>query len=138
MIIRVVLDTNIFISGIFWEGNYCSQIIDAWQAGKIVLVSSLEMVQEFLETIRDFKIEMPEAMIQEWQHMIIENSVMVIPTEKLDVVKNDPKDNKFFEAAVAGKADYIVSQDKKHVLSIPDFRGIKTIHPEELVKLIEQ
>lgn len=138
MSVRVVLDTNIFISGIFWEGNYCSQIIDAWQAGKIVLVNSQEIVQEFLETIGNFKIEMPEEMIQEWQHMIIENSVMVVPTEKPDIVKNDPKDNKFFEAAVAGKVNYIVSQDKKHVLSIPDFKGIKTIHPEEFVKLIEQ
>ncbi|MDP6845958.1 MAG: putative toxin-antitoxin system toxin component, PIN family [Candidatus Nanoarchaeia archaeon] len=134
---RVVLDTNIFISGIFWEGNYCSQIIDTWRAGKIMLVSSLEMVQEFLETIRDFKIEMPEAMIQEWRTMIVENSVMVVSTEKLDIVKNDPKDNKFFEAAVVGKAEYIVSQDKKHVLAIPEFRGIKTIHPEEFVKLVD-
>jgi len=133
---RVVLDTNIFISGIFWEGNYCSQIIDAWRAGKIMLVSSLEMVQELLETIRDFKIEMPEEMIQEWRTMIVENSVMVVPNEKLDIVKNDPKDNKFFEAALAGKAKYIISQDKKHVLSIPEFKGIKTIHPEEFVKLL--
>ena len=133
---RVVLDTNIFISGIFWEGNYCSQIIDSWREGKIMLVSSLDMVQELLDTIRDFKIEMPEEMIQEWRTMIIENSVMIVPTTKLDIVKNDPDDNKFFEAAVAGKAQYIVSQDKKHVLSIPEFRGIKTIHPQEFVKLL--
>lgn len=136
MIMRVVLDTNIFISGIFWEGNYCSQIIDAWQGGKIVLVSSLEMIQEFQETVRNFKIELPEEMVQEWRKMIIENSVMVVPTMKLDIVKNDPKDNKFFEAAVAGRAKYIVSQDKKHVLSISEFRGIRTVHPEEFVKLI--
>ncbi|MDP4012447.1 MAG: putative toxin-antitoxin system toxin component, PIN family [Candidatus Nanoarchaeia archaeon] len=133
---RVVLDTNVFISGIFWDGNYCSQIIDAWRAGKIMLVSSLEIIEEFLETLRDFKIEMPEEIIREWQNTIIENSVIVVPTEKLDIVKNDPKDNKFFEAAVAGKAQYIVSQDKKHVLNIPEFKGIKTIHPEKFLKLI--
>jgi predicted nucleic acid-binding protein len=72
---RIVLDTNIFISGIFWEGNYCSQIIDAWRAGKIMLVSSLDMVQE--DTIRDFKIKMPDEIMQEWRTIIIENSVMV-------------------------------------------------------------
>ncbi len=59
-----------------------------------------------------------------------------MPTERLDIVKNDPKDNKFFEAAFSGKAEYLVSQDKKHVLSIPEFRGIKTIHPEDFVKLL--
>jgi uncharacterized protein len=134
---RVVIDTNIFISGIFWRGNYCSRIIGAWRAGKILLVSSLEMVQELTDTIRDFKIEMPEEMIQEWRTMIVENSMMVVPSQKLDIVKNDPDDNKFFEAAVAGKAEYIVSQDKKHVLAIPEFRGVKTIHPEEFVRLID-
>jgi putative PIN family toxin of toxin-antitoxin system len=132
----VVLDTNIFISGIFWKDNYCSQIIDAWRAQKIKVISSPETVQELVETLRDFKIEMPEEMIQEWRKIIIENTLMVVPTEKMDIVKKDPKDNKFFEAAVAGKAHYIISQDKKHVLFIHEFRGIKTIHPEEFVKLL--
>ncbi len=136
MILRVVLDTNIFISGIFWEGNYCSQIIDAWRRSKIKLVSSIEMVQELVETMRDFKIEMPTEMIEEWRKMIIENSIVVVPTEKMDIVKNDPSDNKFFEAAVIGKVEYIVSQDKKHVLAIKEFRGVKTIHPENFVKEI--
>lgn len=136
MIIRVVLDTNIFISGIFWEGNYSSQIISAWKEGKIELVSSIAIINEFVDTMRDFKITMEEEMIEEWRKMIIENAVMVVPTEKLDIVKDDPKDNKFFEAAVAGGAHYLVSQDRKHVLKIVEFRGIKTIHPEEFVKLI--
>ena len=132
---RVVLDTNIFISGIFWEGNYCSQIIDAWRNGKITLISSIEIVEELVETLKDFKIKMSEEMIEEWQKMIIENAIIVVPIEKLTIVKNDPKDNKFFEAALAGDVVYIVSQDKKHVLSIIEFKGIKTIHPEEFVKM---
>lgn len=133
--IRVVLDTNIFISGIFWDGNYCSQIIEDWRNGKIILISSIEIIQELIETLRDFKIKIPEEIIQEWRRMIIENSAMVTPIEKINIVKDDPKDNKFFEAAVTGNAKYIVSQDKKHILNIPEFRGIKTIHPEKFVKL---
>ena len=136
MSIRVVLDTNIFISGIFWDGNYCSQIIDAWRAKRIILVSSIEIVQELVETLREFKIEMAEEMIKEWREMILKNSVIVVPAQRFDLVKNDPKDNIFFEVAVEGKAEYIISQDRKHVLSIPFFKGIKTIHPEDFVKLI--
>ena len=133
---RIVLDTNVFISGIFWEGNYCSKIIDAWRNGRFTLVSSMDIIQELLETLNDFKIKMPEKMIEKWQNIIIENSVIVFPEEKLDIVKNDPKDNKFFEAAVAGKAEYIVSQDKKHILSIKEFNGVKTISPEEFLELL--
>jgi predicted nucleic acid-binding protein len=79
---------------------------------------------------------MSQEMIEEWKMMIVENSFMVLPTKKLEIVKNDPDDNKFFEAAIAANAHYIVSQDKKHVLSISEFRGIKTIHPQEFVKLL--
>lgn len=136
MTLRVVLDTNILISGIFWEGNYCSQIIYAWRAGKITLVSSQEIIQEFVETLRDFKIAIEEDMIQEWRNMLIENSIMAVPMEKVNTVKNDESDNKFFDAAVAGKARYVISQDKKHILSIQQFRQIKTIHPEKFVKYI--
>ena len=138
MTTKVVLDTNVFVSGIFWEGNYCSQIIDAWRSGKILLVTSLEIVQELVETLRDFKIEMPEEMIQEWQTMIIENSIIVIPKKKLDIVKGDPKDNKFFETAIAGEAQYIVSQDRKHILKIKEYEGIKTIHPEEFMRFFKE
>ena len=133
---RIVIDTNVFISGIFWEVNYCSKIIDAWKNGKFTLVSSMDIIQELIETLKDFKIKMPEKMIEKWQNMIIENSVVVFPKEKLDIVKNDPKDNKFFEAAFAGKVDYIVSQDKKHILVIKEFKGIKTITPEDMLKII--
>ena len=136
MNLRVVLDTNVFISGIFWEGNYCSQIINAWKEKKIILVSSLEIIQELTDTLRDFKIDMDGELIREWRNTIIENSVMVAPIKILGVVKDDPKDNKFFEAAIAGNAQYLVSQDKKHVLKIPEYCGVKTIHPEEFVKLI--
>ena len=135
MNIRVILDTNIFISGIFWKGNYCSQIIDAWKSEKITLVSSLEIIQELVQTLQDFKIEMPKAMIDEWRRMIIKNAMIVLPIENLHLIKEDPDDNKFFEAAITGKANYIISQDK-HVLKIKAYRGIKTASPEEFVKLL--
>ncbi len=137
MILRVVSDTNVFISGIFWEGNYCSQIIDLWRAGKILLVCSLEMIDELADTLRNFKIKMDEKSVKEWCSILIENAIIVVPAEKLELVKNDTKDNKFFEAAVAGKAHYIISQDKKHVLSIPTFRWIQTINPEKFIELIK-
>ena len=79
---------------------------------------------------------MPEEMIVGWQNKIIENSILVEPKEKLEIVKNNPKDNKFFEAAITGNVEYIISQDKKHILSIKEYKGIKTISPEEFLKII--
>ena len=136
MMPRIILDTNVFISGIFWEGNYCSQIIAAWKAGRFTLVTSLEIVKELVDTLREFKIEMPAEIIEGWRTMIVENSTIVLPLQKLDLVKDDPKDNKFFEAALAGEAQYLVSQDKKQVLKIQEFRGIRTVTPEKFCTIL--
>ncbi len=133
---RVVLDTNVFISGIFWEGNASAAIIDAWRNGNFTLVSSHSILEEFVRVLRSFKIKMDEEMIEEWQCMIIENAVIVEPIHKLEIVKADPSDNKFFEAAVAGNAQYIVSQDR-HLLQVLEYEGIAVLTPSEFLQKLQ-
>jgi putative PIN family toxin of toxin-antitoxin system len=48
---RIVLDTNIFISGIFWKGD-SNKILQLWRDGKIHLVSSLETLDELYSVIK--------------------------------------------------------------------------------------
>lgn len=132
---RVVLDTNVFVSGIFWSGNYCSQLIDKWKNKEIDLISSLGTVGELVETLRNFKISMPESMIEEWKNLILNKSILIQSSSKIDVIREDPEDNKFLETAVDGKADFIVSQDK-HLLNLKEYQGIKIIKPEEAVNLL--
>ena len=132
---RVVLDTNVFISGIFWSGNYCSQLIDKWKNKEIELVSSIEIIEELVKTLRNFKIPMPESMIKEWRNVILNNSVIIEPSTKIDVVKEDPEDNKFLETAIDGKANFIVSQDR-HLLNLKEYQGIKIVKPEEAVNIL--
>ncbi len=129
---RAVLDTNVFISGIFWEGNFCSQIIDKWRNGRFQLVSSPRLVEEFVETLRSFKISMDEELIEEWKNLIIETSIMVDPIAAINAVKDDPEDDKFIEAAIYGEADFIVSQDK-HLLKLRKYNKVKILNPEEAV-----
>src|SRR3989344_31482 len=127
---KVVLDTNVFISGIFWSGNYCSQLIDKWKNKEIELVSSIEIIEELVKTLRNFKILMPESMIEEWRNIILNNSIIIKPSTKIDAVKEDPEDNKFIETAVDGKASFIVSQDK-HLLNLKEYLGVKIVKHEE-------
>ena len=126
---KVVLDTNVFISGIFWKGS-SSKVITNWRNGKFTLVTSLEAVSEIIKVLKDFKIRLPDDMIKEWAGLIVRNSVIVEPKERIEIVKDDPKDNIFIETAVAGNADYLISQDN-HLLKLKKFKGIKIITPEE-------
>ena len=133
---RAIIDTNVFVSGIFWEGNFCSQIIDKWKNKKFELVSSTDILEEFVETLRNFKIQMSDEMIEEWRNLIIESSVIINPKIKLNVIKEDPDDNKFLEAGISGNADLIISQDK-HLLKLKEYQGIKIVSPEEALLLIK-
>jgi len=127
---RGVLDTNVFVSGIFWEGNFCSQIIDKWRKGEFELVSSIEIIDELVKTLKCFKIQLDKEAIVDWKNTIIENAILVEPSERLEIIKEDLDDNKFLETAIAGKADFIISQDT-HLLKLKEFQGIKMITPEE-------
>jgi len=75
-------------------------------------------------------------MIRKWIDLIVRNSIIVEPKERINIVKDDPKDNIFIETAVAGNVDYIISQDN-HLLKLKEFRGIKIITPEEFNKIYD-
>lgn len=131
---NVVLDTNVFISGIFWKGNFCSQIIDAWRKGGFTLVSSISIVEELTEILKDFKIQMPNERIEAWKSMIMQNSIIVETRNKINIIEHF-SDNKFLETAVEGNAEYIISQDK-HLLDLKVYKGIKIVPPEDFLGIL--
>ena len=130
---NIVLDTNIFISGIFWKGDPY-KILLLWKERKIQLVSSIEIIAEISRILSDFKIQLPEELKKEWIQIITINSTIVEPEEKFVIVREDPTDNKFIDAAVAGKAEYIITNDK-HLLKIRQYRNVKIMTPKEFLKL---
>ena len=129
---NVVLDTNIFVSGIHWHTT-SRKVLDMWLSERFVLVSSLEIISEVTSTLKNFKIPLTEKDLAFWENLILEKSLLVEPSERLEIVKDDSDDDMFLEVAVSGKAEYIVSQDK-HLLKLKEFRGIKIISPEEFCK----
>lgn len=64
----------------------------------------------------------------------MEKSLLVFPTRQLTAVKDDPDDNKFVEAALEGKAQYIISQDR-HLVDMEEYRGIKILRPDRFLAL---
>ena len=130
---KVVLDTNVLISGIFWHGNPNS-IILAWKERKFDLCISVETLEEFIRIMRDFKIRMPEDLLKEWINLLTENSILIEPIEKFDVVR-DKKDNKFIDCAVAAEANYIVSGDPD-LTDMKEFRSIKIVKPKEFLDIL--
>lgn len=129
---KVVLDTNIFISGIFWLGNPY-KLLNLWRKGNFELVVSRQIIKELISVLKRFK--MPEEDIDGWEDTIIKNSILIEPEGKIDIIE-DEADNRFLECAVGCKADYIVSGDS-HLLKLEEYQGIKIIKAKEMLEILE-
>jgi uncharacterized protein len=130
---RVVLDTNIFISAVL--GGRLGIIIDEWKAGKFKLIVTDAIAREYLEVINRPKFKIPQDEIIAASDYLLQLAEFVTPEEEILVIVADPTDNKFLEAAIAGKVDYIVSGDN-HLLEVVSFRNIPIITAREFISLL--
>ena len=130
--IRVLPDTNIIISSVFWRGNPY-EVVRRGILGEYQLVISSEILEEVVDKLRN-KFKFPEESIQELIDILMTYCHIVEPSSKFDVVR-DKKDNKIVECAFDGKADYIVTGDPD-LLELKEFRGIKIIKAKEFLDMV--
>lgn len=134
--LKVVIDTNVFISGVLIEGGNPSIVIKAWKrTKKYQLFITEEIIQEILRVMRRLKIKAD--IIANWDEVIRKNAISVEPVRKIEVIKEDPSDNKFLECAIESYADYIVTGDK-HLKSLNEFEGIKIVNAREFLDILSR
>jgi len=132
---RVVLDTNTLISALGWEGKP-HQVLGMCMRKQVELILSSPIIEE-LEVVMNYpKFGFSEEMKREFLAELIECARIVSPAQKVQVIANDPEDNKFVECAIAGEANYIVSGDG-HLLSLREYRGIRIINASDFLKALQ-
>lgn len=131
--IKAVLDTNVFISALFWKGAPY-QIFKKILMGAILNFTSPQILEELKERLL-YKFKLPPEKMKEFLEIIIFNSKIVYPKKKLKIVKKDPSDNKIIECALEAKASFIISGDK-HLLKVKEYKGIKIISPKKFLDLL--
>jgi uncharacterized protein len=130
---KIVLDTNVFISGIFFHGPP-AQILDAWKKSKIQIVLSKEIINEYQRVAKSLAEKFPEIDISSIIDLVAIHAE-IVDTDGIEVFEcEDPDDNKFIECAIASKTKLIVSGDK-HLLKISGFREIVVHNPRNFVDL---
>ena len=130
---RIVLDTNVFVSGIFFSGPP-SRILEAWRDDNVQLAISPDIFHEYQRIGSELSKQFPIVDLNSILGLVIIHAVM-FPSPKLpEPVCEDPDDDKFIACAITSKSNVIVSGDK-HLLKVSGFRGINILKPREFVDI---
>ncbi len=133
--LRVTADTNVLISGLNFRRGNTFEILELARAGKINLTVSEAILDEMTDVLqRKFHFTPEDA--QEARRRIMAMARIVQPAVRLDVIKEDPADDRIIECAVAAGSDCIVTGDK-HLLRLGRYDSIRILNPSDLLNLVQ-
>lgn len=128
---RVILDTNVFVSGVFFSGPPY-EILNAWRHGKITLVVSPEILNEYDRVGRELAGEFPTVDLAPAIELLALEGEVVKAPPLAEPVCTDPDDDKFLACAVASGTKIISSGDRA-LRKTTGYAGIEVLSPREFV-----
>ena len=133
---RAVFDTNVWISGLVFGGEVRKVLLAAIE-GRVIPVVSMELLQELETVLKGRKFDFPPEALSTILYEVQTLAVMAHPKSRLNVIKNDPADNRVLECALAGNAKWIVSGDSD-LLQLRKFRGIRICSPKDFMNVLDE
>lgn len=132
--IKVVLDTNILISALFFGGKP-HKIFNLILEKEIIGITSPYIIFELEEVLRRRKFNINEERIKEVTELIKEFFEVVISHTKLNLINNSHPDNKILALTIDAKANYLITGDKQHLLPLKNINKTKIVSAEEFLTL---
>lgn len=124
---RVIIDTNVFISAGLKYGSPPSNAVHLAVKRDVLLKSAATEQELFITLARPRLAVLIPSLFQDWLRDVLDSAELVPISERIAACR-DPKDDKFLEVAVCGRADLIVSGDAD-LLAINPFRDIPIVTP---------
>lgn len=134
---RVVIDTNIYLSGLIFPGSYSEQVLNLARMGQIEVFCSDFILSELKKNLI-VKFQYSESQAGLFIDEILKFTQIVIPTSKVTVISNKIEDNKILECAISSKAEYLITGDKKHLLPLKSFQSVKILTAKEFIETFRQ
>lgn len=134
--LRVVLDTNIFVSGLISPLGTSGKIIKAWEGKKMTILVTRPILKEIHEVLLRPSIKkyhhLTDSQVSDFCKQIDQFSILLKQSVKLPDISIDPKDLKFLDCALLGKAEFLVTGDKE-LLVLKKINGTTIISPSAFV-----
>lgn len=140
--LRVVIDTNVLISGSINEHGYSHQLILLWREKAFALIVTKQLKAEYQSVLKRPKFSEKYGLSKEEISAIIrrinKGSLLVMSQKVLPITVRDKKDEKIIGAAFGGKADYIVTGDKDLLVlnKSPRLGKLKIVTVKEVLEVL--
>lgn len=128
---RIILDTNVLVSGIFWSGPPY-QILQAWRDRKFKLVVSPAILDEYTKVAIDLSFKFPSVDLLSFLDLLMAEAEVYMPVTLPKQVCRDPNDDKILACALASRVGCIVSGDRD-LLVISGYKNIQVFKPKDFV-----
>lgn len=125
------MDTNVFISGIFFSGPP-HRILQDWRNGRVQLVLTPEIFEEYRRVAEVLHEKFPAVDLTRLLELLLIQAEVCQAEPLEEPVSADPDDDKFIACALASGSKLIVSGDK-HLLDVDGYRGVEILKPRLFV-----
>ena len=129
--LRVVIDTNVFVSAVLFDGIPL-HVLDVAKVPTVELLMSRIVAEEILTLMRRFNV--PDTTHDVVRYMVYTKAHMVAP-RFISGVSRDPKDDMLLALSFAGHADYLVTGDKD-LLVLRTFGDTKIVTPKQFISTV--
>jgi len=136
-----VIDTNVFISGLFGKDSFSARLQDLWINQEFELVTSIEILKELSRVLNypriQQKFQPKEDSVKRFFRLVFRKAIITKDTYTTDKIVEDPTDNKFLACALEANADYIVTRDP-HLRNIKHYHGIQIIDVTTFIEKVKE
>ena len=138
--LKIVIDTNVFVSATITEKGKPAQILKVWREKKLEVIISSEILKEIGQVVFRHKIKKISFWTEKERYQFIEDlariCILTPGSLQLKQAVKHTQDHKFLVAAIEGKADYIVSGDR-HLRDLGVCEGIKIVSANEFLQILQ-
>ncbi len=138
--LRAVIDTNLFVSGLFAKDSVSAWLQDLWINQNFELVTSIEIIKEISRVLNYPRIKErfkpTEENIRRFYRLLFRKAIISKDIYQTDKIADDPTDNKFLACALEKKADYIVSRDS-HLRNLKHYHGIQIVDATTFIEKVK-